>query len=266
VESELQFSTIKIDLIDPNLSNPNEMDEVTLARLCEEIRENGFIVPIHVIPQPDGRYRLLNGEHRWKAAVSLGYEHLPAIVLSDEKWFDQDTVDLVNIRLNEIRGTLSAQKLTPIYERVVTKHGSDAAQKILGITHDEVFKKQVKKMIKSIQAALPNDLAKQVQKLADKTKTPADLGKSLSRIFAKQAEEAESNCVVFRGRGKDHVLVRCTPDLYAVLLEIMKLAEISKVEMNKIFLDALVPALNDLKGQVESAPTMEVNVLDASPE
>src|SRR6185312_8835932 len=140
-ESSLYVADIHIDSIDPDPNNTNEMDEETFARLCDEIRENGMIVPLILVAKPDKRFRLLGGDKKWKAASAVGYKFVPSVILSDEKWNDPDIFDLVSVRLNEIRGVTSAVKLAPLYERVVAKHGAEAAQKIIGITHNDVFRK-----------------------------------------------------------------------------------------------------------------------------
>jgi len=263
-ESSLRLIDVHVDRIDPNPNNANEMDEPTFQRLCEEFREHGIIIPITLIEKPDGRYKLIGGEHRWKAAIATDHKYIPSIVLADEKWNDPDIVDLVAVRINEIRGRVSAQKLTPIYERVVAKHGEEAAQKIMGITHDDVFRKLVRKMAKNIQKSLPVDMAKKVEEAAAKAKDPAQLGRSLSKIFTQEAKSMESNCLVFKGGTKEHVLVKCSPDMFAAMKELVRYAQAYGEDINDVLFSSVLVPLKSYQARSQSDPPSDEIVATVS--
>lgn len=238
-ESSLRVADVNINHIDPNPDNPNEMDEESFQRLTDEIREVGFLQPIVLIKKEDDRYKILNGEHRWKSAVSLGYKHIPSIILSDEKWNDQDVYNLVNIRLNEIRGKISALKLKPIYDRVVDKYGVESAQKIMGFTNDDVFKKLVKKMAKQVKAALPPDMAGDVDKAAETSGDISAFGKSISKIFAKQSAKIDTNTIIFQSLGKEHIVMRCTPEVFEIAKSLILKVQEKNMDVNTLILPIL---------------------------
>ena len=56
------------------------MDEAALAELAESIREQGVIQPILVRPDGTGRYEIIAGERRWRAAAMAGLTQIPVIV------------------------------------------------------------------------------------------------------------------------------------------------------------------------------------------
>jgi ParB family chromosome partitioning protein len=56
------------------------MDEASLAELADSIRARGVIQPIVVRPVEDGRYEILAGERRWRAAKLAGQEQVPALI------------------------------------------------------------------------------------------------------------------------------------------------------------------------------------------
>jgi len=245
-ESSLKISDVNINNIDPNPDNPNEMDDVSFQRLVDEIRDVGFLQPISLIKNGD-RFKILNGEHRWKAAASLGYKHIPAIILSDEKFNDPDIYNLINIRLNEIRGKISAVKFKPIYDKVVEKYGIESAQKIIGFTHDEVFKKLIKKMAKQIKSSLPPDAASEVDKAAQQN----DIGKfskSLSKIFAKQSEKLNSNTIIFQLAGKEHIAMQCNTEVFEVAKQLILKTQEKNIDINSLILPILISTL----GKIES--------------
>jgi ParB/RepB/Spo0J family partition protein len=70
-----------ITLIDPDPEQPRKVfDEARLAELAESMAANGLAVPILLRPTPDGRFLIVHGERRWRAAQRLGWETIPAEV------------------------------------------------------------------------------------------------------------------------------------------------------------------------------------------
>ena len=54
-----------------------------LEELASSIREHGVLQPILVRPLAGGRYELVAGERRWRAAKLAGLKEMPALVRSD---------------------------------------------------------------------------------------------------------------------------------------------------------------------------------------
>jgi ParB/RepB/Spo0J family partition protein len=70
-----------INLIDPDPEQPRKVfDEARLAELAESMAATGLAVPILLRPAADGRFRIVHGERRWRAAQRLGWETIPANV------------------------------------------------------------------------------------------------------------------------------------------------------------------------------------------
>src|SRR6185436_17391320 len=60
---------IPLDLIVPNPKQPRRsFDEQELRELADSLRDHGLLQPILVRPLPGGRYELVAGERRWRAA------------------------------------------------------------------------------------------------------------------------------------------------------------------------------------------------------
>jgi ParB family chromosome partitioning protein len=61
--------------------------EESLQELAQSIKERGVLEPIVVRPAADGRYEIVMGERRYRAAQMAGLTEIPAIVreLSDEE-------------------------------------------------------------------------------------------------------------------------------------------------------------------------------------
>lgn len=72
---------VDIDLIEPNPQQPRtNFDPAKLEELARSIRANGIVQPILIRRTPAGRYQLIAGERRWRAAQLAGLKRVQAIV------------------------------------------------------------------------------------------------------------------------------------------------------------------------------------------
>ena len=74
--------SITIDLLDANPYQPRTtFDEAALAELAADIKEHGVLQPLLVRPYPteEGRYQIVAGERRWRAARLAGTGEVPCI-------------------------------------------------------------------------------------------------------------------------------------------------------------------------------------------
>jgi ParB family chromosome partitioning protein len=58
------------------------MDPIALEELTESIRERGILQPLLARPDPanNGRYQIVAGERRWRAAAAAGLHEVPVLV------------------------------------------------------------------------------------------------------------------------------------------------------------------------------------------
>jgi ParB family chromosome partitioning protein len=72
---------VPLDDIVPNTYQPRaRFDEASLAELAESIRTVGVIQPLVVRPLAEGRFELIAGERRWRAARLAGLPAVPVVV------------------------------------------------------------------------------------------------------------------------------------------------------------------------------------------
>ncbi len=75
------ISMVPINDIETNPFQPRkEFDDNALQELAQSIREQGIITPITVRRMPDGKYQLIAGERRFRAAQLADLSELPAYI------------------------------------------------------------------------------------------------------------------------------------------------------------------------------------------
>jgi ParB family chromosome partitioning protein len=84
-EREESLHHIPVNLIDPNPRQPRvAFSEPELRELAASIGARGVLQPVLVTARPGGRYELIAGERRLRAAVLAGLDRIPALVRSTE--------------------------------------------------------------------------------------------------------------------------------------------------------------------------------------
>ncbi len=74
---------VDIDLVRPNPNQPRKhFDEEALAELADSIKKHGLIMPIVVNNMENGRYMIIAGERRYRAAKMAGKTTIPVVVRS----------------------------------------------------------------------------------------------------------------------------------------------------------------------------------------
>jgi ParB family chromosome partitioning protein len=75
------LTTLAVEALQPGRYQPRQrMDAETLAELAESIKSQGVMQPILARPLGAGRYEIVAGERRWRAARMAGLTSVPALV------------------------------------------------------------------------------------------------------------------------------------------------------------------------------------------
>jgi ParB family chromosome partitioning protein len=104
-----------VDVVRPNNYQPRvSFDEVELDGLAASIEALGVLQPVIVRPVGGGRYELIAGERRWRAAQRAGLLELPAIVrpVDDRSSLEQAVVEnLHRVDLNVLEEAAAYRQL-----------------------------------------------------------------------------------------------------------------------------------------------------------
>jgi ParB family transcriptional regulator, chromosome partitioning protein len=113
---------VPIELIQPNPQQPRRhFGEKELQELASSIREKGVIQPLILRPHPaeSGRYEIVAGERRWRAAQLAGVHALPALVRDLD---DTEVLELAIIE-NIQRADLNALEEAQGYRQLMDRFG-----------------------------------------------------------------------------------------------------------------------------------------------
>lgn len=113
VEANLQ---IEINSIDANPFQPRlRFDNQSLEELAASIRQLGIVVPLTVRETGDGRYQLIAGERRLRAARMAGLTHVPAYIRTADDTAMLEMALVENIQ----REDLDAIEVAITYQRLI---------------------------------------------------------------------------------------------------------------------------------------------------
>jgi ParB family chromosome partitioning protein len=106
---------IPVDLIEPNPFQPRKsFDAEALEELAESIRTFGLIQPLTVRAKSNGKYQIISGERRYRAARLAGLEMVPAYIrdASDQGMLEMAIVENIQREnLDPIEVAMSYQRL-----------------------------------------------------------------------------------------------------------------------------------------------------------
>jgi len=109
---------IELDLIDASPLQPRTyFEQTSLDQLAQSIETHGVVQPI-VLRRKNGRYELVAGERRWRAAKIAGLERIPAVVRDVQ---DKDLLELAlieNIQREDLNPIEEAQAYKKLIEAV----------------------------------------------------------------------------------------------------------------------------------------------------
>ncbi len=117
---------LKLDDLSPNPYQPRRsFDEASLNELAESVKSHGVIQPIVARRVAGGRYQIIAGERRWRAARLAGLSTVPAVIK------EMDDSAMMQVALIE---NLQRQDLNPIEEALAYRKLMDG----FGLTQEDV--------------------------------------------------------------------------------------------------------------------------------
>jgi len=173
--AEQELREVPVAVIVPNPKQPRRrFDPESISALAQSLRDAGVIQPLIVRPLPDGRYELIAGERRWRAAQEAGLETVPVIVRDEEETQRLQTALIENVAREQLNPVDEARACAMLIED-------------LGVTKEELGRR-----LGRSRAALSNlirllDLPDEALELLEEGKLSEGHGRAI--LIAKGVEE-----------------------------------------------------------------------------
>ena len=248
---------VPIHLIQPNEWNPFEEPDETFNMLVEEIEKEGFDEPIAVVPIVDEsvageeskivrdsdtgwlvetgnrRYKIVNGEHRWKAGKVLDMDLIPCVIKAN--WDERDQ-KIQTVRRNMLRGEVNPRRFTDLLEDISGRLGigAEAAAKKMGVFDQKEFGKWY---IAKKRERRKGSEKKRTQKKA--TAAVENVTAHLHEIFANHGDTVQQGYVAFAYKGEIHLTVNMDVKLKRVVEALDEFIRISKGDITTFLSESL---------------------------
>jgi ParB family chromosome partitioning protein len=170
-----ELRSLDVERIQPGKYQPRQtMDEDRLQELAASIKAQGLIQPIIVRAVAAGRFEIIAGERRWRAAQLAGMKNIPALV---REAGDQSVVAMALIE------NIQREELSPLEE-------AQALQRL--IVEFKLTHQQVADAIGRSRASVSNllrlqDLPTQIKKLLEDGRLEMGHARALLTLDAKLA-------------------------------------------------------------------------------
>src|SRR5689334_100747 len=131
------LQTLSLDRIRPGKFQPrSKMDAASLAELALSIKEQGVMQPILVRPVDGGKFEIVAGERRWRAAQQAGLREIPALVKNVPDQSALAVALIENIQREDLNPLEEAKGLQRLIDEFGLTH--DTAAKAVGRSRSAV--------------------------------------------------------------------------------------------------------------------------------
>ncbi|WP_137157028.1 ParB/RepB/Spo0J family partition protein [Rhizobium sp. FKL33] len=111
---------VPIEMVIRNPRNPRKnFLEEELQDLASSIRQHGIVQPVVVRTMPDGKFEIIAGERRWRAAQLAGLVEIPVIIRDVD---DRTALELAIVE-NVQRSDLNPIEEAMGYDQLIAEHG-----------------------------------------------------------------------------------------------------------------------------------------------
>ena len=252
-EEILKLENLPIEKVHPNGWNPNVQDDETFNELTKDIQSDGFDEPIIVVPDEaePGTYKIISGEHRWKAMRAMGKDTIPAVV--KEGW-DEVAQKLKTVRRNLLRGRLDAQKFTRLINDIKRVYDVDHSKLSaeMGFRDEKEYWKHYQETRTAKDEAAQDILSDTRRELH----AIDNLSVVLNEVFSQYGDTVNQNFLFFMYKKKMHLMVSMDGRLLKTVEELTAHLKSTQEDVNPILVDALKDKMKAM-GVVMGAPADE---------
>ena len=225
---------LDINKIEPNKNQPRKhFNSETLEILAESIRVNGIIQPILVREIDEGKYQIVAGERRYKAAKMAGLGEVPVIVKEIEDYKVTELALIENLQREDLNPIEEANSFLMLVEKY-------------GLTQDEVSKKVGRSRSAITNSIRLLNLPKEVIKEIEGGRLSSGQARALLSIKDEEELKDMAKKVIERGMS-----VREIERLVSLKKEVKNSKKAKKEEQESIYKDLEKDMQDKLKRNVK---------------
>ena len=225
---------LDINKIEPNKNQPRKnFNSETLEILAESIRVNGIIQPILVREIDEGKYQIVAGERRYKAAKMAGLGEVPVIVKEIEDYKVTELALIENLQREDLNPIEEATSFLMLVEKY-------------GLTQDEVSKKVGRSRSAITNSIRLLNLPKEVIKEIEGGRLSSGQARALLSIKDEEELKDMAKKVIERGMS-----VREIERLVSLKKEVKNSKKAKKEEQESIYKDLEKDMQDKLKRNVK---------------
>jgi ParB family chromosome partitioning protein len=132
-----RIQKLEITLIDANPDQPRQhFDLEGLKELADSIKQHGILQPLVVSPESNGRYLIIAGERRWRAAQIVKLKTVPAIARTAKELEQLELAIIENVQRVDLSSLEQAVSIERLHQQFSTPYETIA--KRLGKAHTTV--------------------------------------------------------------------------------------------------------------------------------
>jgi ParB family chromosome partitioning protein len=114
-----ELRDVPVALIRPNPDQPRkQFDPESISALARSIADAGLVQPLILRPLPDGRFELIAGERRWRAAQEAGLATVPALVRDEDEARRLQTALIENVAREDLNPVDQARACAALVEEL----------------------------------------------------------------------------------------------------------------------------------------------------
>ena len=118
-----ELHELALDQLEPGRHQPRkEFDQASLDALAESIKAQGVVQPIVARPSGGGKFEIVAGERRWRAARLAGMKSIPAVVRTMDDRSAMAVALVENIQRSDLNPLEDAEALKRLIEECELTH------------------------------------------------------------------------------------------------------------------------------------------------
>jgi ParB family chromosome partitioning protein len=171
-------------------------DLKSLEELASTIKVHGIRQPLTILPsvEQEGKYEIISGERRWKAAQIAGLTKVPCIIIHNQEAAEEIAL-IENIQRQNLHPLELMQAFQSLLDRKICNSTQEIATK-LGINKSAVVESlSLNKLPNETQQSLLNEGVKARKVLRELVKSPQDKHKQIISNYKRSIEQKEEKLV-----------------------------------------------------------------------